>query len=303
MLGRDLHVLRITLAVALLACLGQVVGSPLPDTLIDTLRAVRTVSVEKYIRGNDSTFHLISHLVYGHWYSTFPPPTVSSTIHAALMFNLSPIPDTALVTAAQLGFFQHSDDSAGTPECRPRVHDYPGARPESLFNAIESAAAVATEFEAHYGWNRVLLTPAGVEAIGARLTADSLRLAVASGAWGELGYAFGSSDPETLRPYLLVSYLPSAVKERVTPDALRPALTIAPNPCRSATTVRVSPVALRPSPCALAVYDAAGRLASSVSFRSSSFVISTSSFPPGVYVARCTSGTHVLQARFVVASR
>ena len=75
----------------------------------------------------------------------------------------------------------------------------------------------------------------------------------------------------------------TGVEESSKPQAQSCGLTVRPNPCRRSTTVRVSPLASRPSPFALSVFDASGRLVLSEPVRDSSFVISTSSFAPGIY--------------------
>ena len=53
----------------------------------------------------------------------------------------------------------------------------------------------------------------------------------------------------------------------------------------------------------LAIYDACGRVVSSQPVRASSFILSTSSFPPGVYLARCVSRNRSSSARFTVQHR
>jgi hypothetical protein len=72
-------------------------------------------------------------------------------------------------------------------------------------------------------------------------------------------------------------------------------LTIAcqPNPATGATTIRLSPFALRHSPLTLRVYDAQGKLALSQPVRTSSFPLSTSDLPSGAYFIRCDfAGQH-----------
>jgi hypothetical protein len=76
----------------------------------------------------------------------------------------------------------------------------------------------------------------------------------------------------------------------------RPTLLVSPNPCRGAATVRLSPLASRFSPLVLRIFDSSGRLLLSQPVHASSFILRTSSFPAGVYVARLDRAT----ARFVV---
>ena len=75
-------------------------------------------------------------------------------------------------------------------------------------------------------------------------------------------------------------------------------VSISPNPCHRSTTIRLS--SLLPTPHSLSVYDASGCLVYSQPVRHSSFVICTSSFPAGVYVARYVSGGRAAVARLVV---
>jgi hypothetical protein len=91
----------------------------------------------------------------------------------------------------------------------------------------------------------------------------------------------------------------NGIEEAVTPQAPSRMLTISPNPCNS--YVRIS--SLIPHPSSLSLYDASGRVVCSLPIRDSAFVIPTSSFPAGVYVARCASGMNSVSARFVVRHR
>ncbi|MCX6843327.1 MAG: T9SS type A sorting domain-containing protein [candidate division WOR-3 bacterium] len=280
--------------VALLSCPRPAAGSPRPDTLETTLRAIGSVSVSKYTESGVTRYDLLyDDLGYGQWYNVYPP--VDGHEHAALLFDLSAIPDTADIVACELRFFQCSDDTAGTPPYEVRGFDYAGQEPESLFMAVESGALVVPEREAHHGWNRVLLNDTGVQWVQIRLSDNILHAAIKEDAWGELAYAYDSTDPETLRPYLLLSYLPTAVEERSTPAAPRPTLDITPNPCARTATIRFS--SLLPTPYSLSVYDACGRVVLSQPVRTSSFVLSTSSFPPGVYVVELSAprGTSLRQ--------
>ena len=292
--------LRVTLTiVALLSCFRLASGSPRPDTLETTLRAVGSVSVSKYTESGVTRYDLLyEDLGYGQWYNVYPP--VDGHEHAALLFDLSAIPNTADIVAYELGFFQYSDDTAGTPPYELRAFDYAGQEPESLFAAVENGVLAATQREAHHGWNRVPLNDTGVQWVQTRLPGNVLRAAIKEDAWGELAYAYGSTDPETLRPCLLLSYLPTAVEERPTPAAPCPTLDITPNPCDRTATVRLS--SLLPTPYSLSVYDACGRVIFSQPVHHSPFVIRTSSFPAGVYVA-CLSSGPVCQERKIAVVR
>ena len=67
-------------------------------------------------------------------------------------------------------------------------------------------------------------------------------------------------------------------------------ISVTPNPCDASATVSLS--STLPAPNSLSVYDASGRAVYSGLVRDSSFVIRTSSFPAGVYIAHFVSGVH-----------
>jgi hypothetical protein len=93
----------------------------------------------------------------------------------------------------------------------------------------------------------------------------------------------------------------SGIEEGFTPQASSRRLTISPNPCDRSTSVYLATPL--PTHSSLSVFDASGRLVHSQPARTSSFVLSTSSFAAGVYVARSVSGMGSASARFVVQHR
>jgi hypothetical protein len=95
----------------------------------------------------------------------------------------------------------------------------------------------------------------------------------------------------------------SGIEEDLTPQAPSYVLTISPNPCDAAVRIRIPPQ-LQTANCTLVtVYDASGRIVYSQPVRDSSFVIRTSSFSDGVYVARCVSGENYASVRLLVRHR
>jgi hypothetical protein len=93
----------------------------------------------------------------------------------------------------------------------------------------------------------------------------------------------------------------SGIEEGLKPRALSYVFTISPNPCDASTTIRhPSPL---PTPYSLSVFDASGRLVLSRPVRTSSFVLRTSSFSSGVYVARCMSSVGCASVRLLVRHR
>jgi len=291
---------RTTWAVgALMALLGRALSGASVCTLSDTLRAVGSGSVTRYTESGSTNYYLgTGDVRYGQWYSVYPQ--ASGHQHGTIPFDLGPIPDTALVVGAEIGFFQYSDDTAGTPPYYVRAHDYAGANAESLFNAVDTADTASSLLEAHHGWNRVLLTADAAQWIQARLPSDDCRLAIAEDAWGELGDAHGYTAAESLRPYLLVNYLPAAASEPTMPGPPGPTLDIAPNPCHGSTTIRLrDPLAIRHH-SSLSICNAAGSLVFWRPVRESSSVIRTSAFSAGVYVVRWTSSSRAARTRPVV---
>lgn len=75
-------------------------------------------------------------------------------------------------------------------------------------------------------------------------------------------------------------------------------VSVSPNPCDASATIRLS--SPLPNPYCLSVFDASGRVVCSRRVLHSPFVIRTSSFPDGVYVARCVSDVSNASARLVV---
>jgi len=238
-----------------------------------------------------ATWHTASYNIY---------PQVSGREHGTVLFDLTPIPDSALVLAAELGFFQYTDDSAGTPPYYVRAYDYAGADPESLFLAVDAADTVSSLLEAHHGWNRVTLADTGARWINDRLRAGYCRLAIAEDAWGELGSAYGYPAAESLRPYLLVSYQPTAIDEGTAVRLCR-TLTVTPNPAGGSVTIRCPSTWDREA--YLSLCDASGRVELRRRFKDGLIRLDCARLASGVYIARSVSGMNSVSARFVVRHR
>jgi hypothetical protein len=86
------------------------------------------------------------------------------------------------------------------------------------------------------------------------------------------------------------------VGEKAVLPQTRPALLVSPNPCRSSTVLHLTTGPLDHSATFVRVHDAQGRLVLSQPVRTSSFILRTSSFPAGVYLARLNRAS----ARFIV---
>jgi hypothetical protein len=281
-----------------LLLLGLASAGPGFDTLNADLRAVESGCVWKYTESGVTRYYReLGDLYYGQWYSVYPP--AQGNEHGITAFDLSVIPDTALVLAAEFGFFQLTDDTAGTPPYSIHAYDCAGTEPESLFYAVDTGTAVSDGYESHFGWNRVPVNGTGVQWIKNHLASDRCRLAIAEDAWGEQAQGYGTSAPESLKPYLFVSYLPTGVEEGLKPQAASHTLRLTPNPCVRSAVLHLTTGPLDHS-TTLLIYNASGRLVHSQPVRSSSFVVSTSSFPSGIYVVRCKSGENSATARFVV---
>jgi len=294
---------RITFATGVvLLFFGLASAAPDLDTFSDTLRAVETGSVDKHIENGSTRYdHDSGQPSFGRWVNPFPPPNVEQISNGIFGFDLSSVPDTVLVTGAEFGFCQYNDDTSGTPSYYVSAYYYADTLSESLFYATSRGLPVSESYDSHQGWNAVPLTEAGKQVIAEALVTDVLRLScvAAGGWWDRFSYSYGSGDPETLRPYLLVSYLPTGVEESPKPQAQSCGLTVRPNPCRRSTVLHLTAGPLDPS-TALSIYNASGQQVLSQVVRSSSFILQTSSLPAGVYVVRCTSAGRALLARFTV---
>jgi hypothetical protein len=91
-------------------------------------------------------------------------------------------------------------------------------------------------------------------------------------------------------PALRVKYRAlSGVDESFKLQAASRKLSVTPNPCRSAATVRFADSSFIVHRSSLSVYDATGRVVLSQSVRPSSFILPTSSLPSGVYLVELSS--------------
>ena len=101
----------------------------------------------------------------------------------------------------------------------------------------------------------------------------------------------GSVFRTTLASGILEGDRPQATSHKL-------ALSVSPNPCRAAATVRFSSsLAARAT---VALYDASGRIVNSWMPTTSSFTVSTEHLTPGAYFVRLTDGTRMLTARLTV---
>ena len=290
---------RITLAVsALLLLLGRATAGPSFDTLSDTLRAVGTASVDKEDDGGRISYFLTDGWFgYGGWFNWTPPPNIQGWEHATARFDLSSIPDTALVTTVEFGFCQYTADSEGTPSYSLRVYDYPGTDAESLFKVVDNAQLVSYGCEAHYGWNPVTLTQVGTQWVKDHLLTDCCRLAVAEFSFDEYADAYGYRDPESLRPYLLVNYLPTAVGE-AGGYRLDPGLRVYPNPATGSVTICCP--ANWTGRAVLTLCDASGRVVMKQQCENGIARLDCRRLANGVHFVRCVSAGRLASGRFTV---
>jgi photosystem II stability/assembly factor-like uncharacterized protein len=76
-------------------------------------------------------------------------------------------------------------------------------------------------------------------------------------------------------------------------------LVVSPNPCHEFTNVSLGSSLLSPH-SSLSIYSVSGRLVTSFTVCTSSFVLGTSSFPPGAYFVRLKSGRETFTARLTI---
>ena len=91
----------------------------------------------------------------------------------------------------------------------------------------------------------------------------------------------------------------TGVEERPKPQATSSRLRVSPNPCRRPGVLHLTTGPLEHS-TTLFIYNASGRMVLSQPVRTSSFVLSASSFPPGIYVVELRGNGSSFRRKLVV---
>jgi len=116
-----------------------------------------------------------------------------------------------------------------------------------------------------------------------------------------LSYDIELDERDTLSPDIGADeFTPGAVSEGARLHQLRSMLRVSPNPCRSATVLHLTTGPLDHSPTFLRICDASGRVVLSRPDLTSPFVVSTLSFPSGVYLVRVAAAGLVAAQKLVV---
>lgn len=188
-------------------------------------------------------------LVYG--YVAYVSPPSSVTWYGTCGFDLSPVPDSAVVSAVTLSFFQGYDTGA-TPAYRVRLFDNRSLPAESLYRAISSGMYLSETRLSVRGWQTFALNDSAVRAVRERLGSDRIDMALVNAGGECRALVYGCQGRESLGPRLRVTYQPGGL-EADRRGTAQSAARIEPSPFR--TTARLVGV----EPGRFEVRDGAGR--------------------------------------------
>jgi len=194
-------------------------GAAVPDTSCRII-ANHSGTVTHQVESGVHHYYLDSgDLYYCYWLNVYTPVTLVEAGY--LGFDLAAIPVTALIQAATIFFCQYYD-TFSTPLVTPVVFDYQPWTPESVFAAVLRGQAVGAQVICQPSWNQAAFDSSGLRALKAALPQDSIFFALKPAGGISEGVAHGCTAPESLRPCLLVDYLPSGIEESPRPRASSP---------------------------------------------------------------------------------
>jgi hypothetical protein len=220
--------------------------------------------------------------IHGYWYYAVEEPGITyyaDGYHPWVEFALGTVPDTAVVIAVSLLFYQYQHN--GTPRTRlVNSHvDLLQSTPEGIYNWLSYGLSVTFSMNhAVDGWVEHSLNPTGLAVFDSCLESNYILLAIVpEGEGGGNAYGRGELYP----PYLRVTYELAGVSESRLPDASRAT--------RNATVIR-GILNLQSPACNLqsdiALMDAAGRRVLSLHAGPND----VSDLAPGVYFVRSAAG-------------
>ncbi len=262
-------------------------------------------SIMNIYEGVTNYYDWPGNLYYGYSYEMVPP--TMSRWHGYASFDLSSIPDTGLILAAEYGFYQY-EEYLGPPNVCLKAYDFPGGTPQQHYEAIVDGQQSTGFGPTVNGWNVSMLNDSGVAAIQSRLATDAVNIAVYyNGLRGSFS-AYGDTGPH--RPYLKLEYDLvgiAAPGRRVSSPGW---VDVMPNPARGTVTLKASGV--QGSGARVRIFDAAGREVLSRSFdicHSSlglghwSFPLDCSGLSSGVYLLRLDADGRSATRRLAVVGR
>ncbi len=235
-------------------------------------------------------------------YGLYSSPSGVGTDHAFLKFNLDSLPDSCVITSAELSYYQY-EHTAGLPVVDLRLVRDPTAQPpHDAFFGIVNGRVVASAGPSPDGWATWHLDSVAGPLLDSCHGVGVVSFGIHwSGPPGDtfLGTAYGYDSSSA--PYLHVVYTPAGVSEDRNSTGRGPGLTLLPNPTSGTHVAVTSGVT---SPASLALLDVLGNAVRSfIMDPSGRKSLDLRGLAPGVYMATLDAGTQSLTRKLVITAR
>ena len=224
-----------------------------------------------------------------------------ATDHAFLKFSLDSLPDSILITSAELAYDQY-EHAGGRPVVDIRLIRDPMAQPpHDAFYGILNGRVLTAAAPSPDGW-----TSWQLDSIAGPLLDSCHRVGVASfgihwsGPPGDTYSASAYGYDSSTSPSLHVVYGPSGVRETQSLPAERPVLALSPNPASGKVAVASHNLSFR---AGLTLRDALGRTVRSFTLNASGRTrLDLHGLPPGVYVATLDATMPRVSRKFIITT-
>jgi hypothetical protein len=235
-------------------------------------------------------------------YGLYSNPPALGTDHAFLKFSLDSLPDSILITNAELAYDQF-EHTGGPPVVDIRLIRDPIAQPpHDAFYGILNGRVLTAAAPSPDGWALWQL-----DTIAGPLLDSCHRVGVASfgihwsGSPGDTFRAAAYGYDSSSAPYLHVVYTPPGVSENRNSADRRPGLSLLPNPTNGTHVAVTSGITTRTS---LTLRDVLGNAVVSFSLDPAGRTrLNLHGLPPGVYVATLDGTMPLVSRKLVIAAR
>ena len=224
---------------------------------------------------------------------------------AFLKFNLDSLPDTCVIVSAELHYYQFAHLNTELPQVDIRlIRDPESLSAQDLYWEIVRARAVTSAYESQDSWNSVPFDT----------TTFSLFDSCRHTGWVSLGIRYPDPPPDayyaeaygyndTVPPYLRIEYTSSGTSEDHNLCAMRPELTLAPNPTNGAFVI-VHHHATAGARATMTLRDVVGKVVGSFALGPSNNTrIDLRGLTPGVYMATLEGSGRPLTRKLVITAR
>jgi hypothetical protein len=234
-------------------------------------------------------------------YGLYSTPPAIGTDHAFLKFSLDSLPDSCVITSAELAYDQY-EHAGGLPVVDIRLIRDPIAQPpHDAFYGILNGRVLTEAAPSPDGWATWQL-----DSIAGPLLDSCHRVGVASfgihwsGPPGDTFRAAAYGYDSSSAPYLHVVYSPAGVSETQSVPAGVTSFSVTPNPASGVITVTS-----RAAACAsLTLRNALGETVRSYTLPQSGVAhLDLRGLPPGVYMATLDGKMPLLSRKLVVTGR